>query len=318
MLYYLKNLSKHSIKFLLLIILVIAFSYIYYENFVKKVSSSDLLIDIPKNSNLNEISIIIAQNKLTRHNFFPFTISLLFGYEKKLNYGEYLITEDDTLFTIIKKIRYGNVYNRKFTIIEGYENYQLLKLIENSILINDDYKISNYNLIGETFSYNKYQTVSSFLNKIHDFTNNFLDNQNILNNYTNKEILIISSLVEKEGMNDKDKRLVSSVIFNRLIKNMKLDIDASVIFSITKGEYKLMRPLNYEDLKIDSIYNTYLNKGLPPQPICIPGLNTIKIVLENYKSPYLFYFFDNNKKSHIFSKNYKTHINKLNEYRKNK
>ena len=115
-LYYLKNLSKHSIKFLLLIILVIAFSYIYYENFVKKVSSSDLLIDIPKNSNLNEISIIIAQNKLTRHNFFPFTISLLFGYEKKLNYGEYLITEDDTLFTIIKKIRYGNVYNRKFTI----------------------------------------------------------------------------------------------------------------------------------------------------------------------------------------------------------
>ena len=143
-------------------------------------------------------------------------------------------------------------------------------------------------------------------------------NQNNLNNYTNKEILIISSLVEKEAIDDNDKRLVSSVVFNRLRRNMKLDIDASVIYSITKGEYKLMRPLNYEDLKIDSIYNTYLNKGLPPQPICIPGLNTIKIVLENYKSPYLFYFFDNNKKSHIFSKNYKTHINKLNEYRKNK
>ena len=175
----------------------------------------------------------------------------------------------------------------------------------------------NYNLIGETFSYNKYQTISSFFKKIHDFTNNYLDNQSNLNNYTNKEILIISSLVEKEAIDDNDKRLVSSVIFNRLRRNMKLDIDASVIFSITKGEYKLMRPLKYEDLKIDSIYNTYKNKGLPPGPICIPGLNTIKIVLENYKSPYLYYFFDNNKKSHIFSENYDNHIKSLNEYRKN-
>ena len=297
---------------------MIPFSYIYYENFVKKISNTDLIIDIPINSNLNEISIIIEQNNLTKHNFFPFTICLLLGYEKKMNYGEYLVTHEDTLFTTIKKIRYGNVYNRKITIIEGYESYQLLKLIENSLLIKDDYKISNYNLIGETFLYNKYQTASAFLLQIHNFTNSFLDNQNDLNNYTNKEILIISSLVEKEGMDGKDKKLISSVIFNRLSNNMKLDIDASVIFSITNGEYKLMRPLNYEDLKIDSIYNTYINKGLPPEPICIPGLNTIKIVLENYKSPYLYYFFDNNKKYHIFSENYEKHIDSLNEYRKNK
>ena len=317
-LYYLKNLSKHFIKFLLLIIIITSFSYIYYENFVKKVSSTDLLIDIPKNSNLNDISNIIKNNSLTRYNIFPFSISLILGYEKKLNYGEYLITNRDTLFSVIKKIRYGNVYNRKITIIEGYENYQLLKLIDSSLLVKDDFKISNYDLIGETFSYNKYQTVSSFLKKISVFTNNFLNNQKNLNNYTNKEILIISSLVEKEAMDESDKKLVSSVIFNRLRNNMKLDIDASVIFSITNGEYKFMRSLNYKDLKIDSIFNTYRNKGLPPHPICIPGLNTVKIVLENYKSPYLYYFFDNNKKSHVFSENYEEHTNNLNEYRKNK
>ena len=317
MLYYLKSLIKNSKK-LLLIVLLISFSYIYYGNFIKKISNSDILIDIPKNSSLKDISAIITQNNLSRYNFFPFTISLLFGYEKKMNYGEYLVTNEDTLFSVIKKIRYGNVYNRKITIIEGYEKYQLLELIENSILIKDDYKTSDYNLIGETFSYNKYQTVSSFLGKINNFTNNFLDNENVLNNYTNKEILIISSLVEKEGVDDNDKRLISSVIFNRLRKNMKLDIDASVIFSITKGEYKLMRALNFDDLKIDSVYNTYKYKGLPPKPICIPGLNTIKIVLENYESPFFYYFFDINKKSHIFSKNYKKHLSKLNEYRKNK
>ena len=59
MLYYLKNLSKNFIKFLLLIIFIIPSSYIYYENFLKKVSNTDLLIDIPINSNLNDISKII-------------------------------------------------------------------------------------------------------------------------------------------------------------------------------------------------------------------------------------------------------------------
>ena len=99
---------------------------------------------------------------------------------------------------------------------------------------------------------------------------------------------------------------------------MKLDIDASVIYSITKGNYKMNRMLNLNDLKINDPYNTYKNKGLPPGPICIPGYNTLKIVLENHKSPYFYYFFDENKNSHIFTKSYKDHINKLNEYRKKK
>ena len=99
---------------------------------------------------------------------------------------------------------------------------------------------------------------------------------------------------------------------------MKLDIDASVIFSITKGNYKFNRKLTYDDLKLDSAYNTYRYKGLPPKPICIPGLNTLKVVLEKHKSDFFYYFFDENKNSHIFSKNYKEHLKKLNKYKKNK
>ena len=66
-----------------------------------------------------------------------------------------------------------------------------------------------------------------------------------------------------------DKKLISSVIFNRLEKNMKLQIDASTIFAITKGKYKFNRKLTLKDLKIkDDPYNTYNVKGLPPTPIC--------------------------------------------------
>ena len=145
--------------------------------------------------------------------------------------------------------------------------------------------------------------------------NEYYLNSDILKEFTMKEIIIISSLVEKEANNDDDRKMISSVIYNRLRKGMKLDIDATVIFSITKGMYKFDRSLNYEDLKIPSEYNTYLNKGLPPYPISFPGTQTIKIVLEDHDSPYYFYFFDTNKNSHIFSKDYKEHLTKLNEYR---
>ena len=71
--------------------------------------------------------------------------------------------------------------------------------------------------------------------------------------------------------------------------------------------------------KINNRYNTYIYKGLPPGIICYPGTKTVKIVLENYKSPYYYYFYNENINSHIFSINYKEHLNKLNEYReKNK
>ena len=68
----------------------------------------------------------------------------------------------------------------------------------------------------------------------------FIDNQS--------QIMIMGSLLEKEALDNDDKRLVSSVIFNRLNKDMKLQIDASVLFSITDGKYNLGRKLSFDDL----------------------------------------------------------------------
>ena len=141
------------------------------------------------------------------------------------------------------------------------------------------------------------------------------DDNILLRKYSINEILIIASLVEKEGIDDNDKRLISSVIFNRLNRNMKLQIDASTIFAITKGKFKFTRKLRHKDLKINDIYNTYFIYGLPPNPICFVGRKTIEIVLENYKSEFLYYFYNNKLNKHIFSKNYQSHVNKLNKYR---
>ena len=146
----------------------------------------------------------------------------------------------------------------------------------------------------------------------------FINNQNniLFKKYSLKEIMIIASFVEKEGIDDNDKRIISSVILNRLQKKMKLQIDASTIYSIKKGKFKLKRKLTINDLDNEDPYNTYYIKGLPPKPICYVSRKTIEIVLENYKSDYLFYFYDEKLKKHIYSRSYKDHREKLSAYRK--
>ena len=96
---------------------------------------------------------------------------------------------------------------------------------------------------------------------------------------------------------------------------MKLQIDATVIFSITKGLKKLDRKLTLKDLKIKDDYNTYYKYGLPPKPISYVGYKTIELIFENYKTDYLFYFYNSFENKHIFSLNYKDHLERLNEYR---
>ena len=76
--------------------------------------------------------------------------------------------------------------------------------------------------------------------------------------------------------------------------------------------------LLFKDLKFDHPYNTYKYKGLPPKPITYVATETLDIILENYETDFLFYFYNNSLNKHIFSKNFKEHRKKLNEYRKNK
>tara|TARA_B100000575_G_C22581844_1_gene366656 strand:- start:63 stop:533 length:471 start_codon:yes stop_codon:yes gene_type:complete len=150
-----------------------------------------------------------------------------------------------------------------------------------------------------------------------NYFNKFSKNK-FFDNYSEKDAIIIGSLIEKEGTDYYDKRMISSVIFNRLNINMKLQIDATVLFAITNGNYVLNRKLNLNDLKIDNSYNTYKYKGLTPSPISYVGTKTIDIIMEDYKSDYLFYFYNDILKKHIFSKNFNEHKKKLNEFRNQK
>jgi len=117
------------------------------------------------------------------------------------------------------------------------------------------------------------------------------------------KVITVASMIEREAKIDKDRPLISAVIWNRLKKGMRLEVDATVLYAIGSHRQKL----TYEDLRIDSPYNTYIYSGLPPGPICNPGLPSIRAALHPAKVDYLFYVAKPDG-SHVFSRTFEDHI----------
>jgi UPF0755 protein len=115
------------------------------------------------------------------------------------------------------------------------------------------------------------------------------------------EIIIIASLIERETLVADERPMVASVIYNRLKINMQLQIDATVQYSLPVWKDRL----TLQDLAIDSPYNTYKIKGLPPGPICNPSLSSIEAALSPATSENIYYVLSNdNSGRHFFAKTY--------------
>lgn len=119
--------------------------------------------------------------------------------------------------------------------------------------------------------------------------------------FTVHEVVTLASVIEKETGTEAERPLVSAVFHNRLKLMMPLQSDPTVIYAV-QGTKSITR----KDLRTDSPYNTYRVKGLPPGPICNPGLASLKAALSPAAVPYL-YFVSKNDGSHLFSVDLKEH-----------
>jgi UPF0755 protein len=119
-------------------------------------------------------------------------------------------------------------------------------------------------------------------------------------NLTEYELLTVASLIEKEAANDDERPLVASVIYNRLRKDMPLQIDASIHYALDEPKEELA----LKDLKVDSPYNTYENAGLPPGPICSPGRQSMRAAIEPAETDYLYYVLKADGEEHFFTDDY--------------
>lgn len=115
-----------------------------------------------------------------------------------------------------------------------------------------------------------------------------------------REVVTVASLIEREAANDEERPVVASVIYNRLREEMPLQIDATVQYAL--GAQK--EDLSLQDLKVDSPYNTYEREGLPPGPIASPGLQSIRAALDPADTNYRYYVLDRDGEEHTFTKGY--------------
>jgi len=131
-------------------------------------------------------------------------------------------------------------------------------------------------------------------------------------NIRNDTLIVLASLVQREAANEDEMPLITGVIWNRWLKDMKFEIDATIQYALGTSEnwWPIVKPENY---KLDSPYNTYFHKGRPPTPICNPGLAAIDAVINSEETEYLYYLHDSERQIHL-AKTYEEHQANIEQY----
>ncbi|NBI06709.1 endolytic transglycosylase MltG [Senegalia massiliensis] len=306
------------ISVVLLIIVLGGLKY-YYELNTRPVSSDgeqkSVKVEIQSGSTTSDIAKILKENNLIRDKNVFRIVSRIKGTEGKLKAGFYEFDSSMTPEEILNKLVVGGKDGEtiKFTIPEGFTIEEIAEKLANENIINKDkfidltydiekfskeYKFLNdipekMNMEGylypNTYQIYKdsteYEIIKRMLDEFNNKYNEIIKNKEIPLDLSVYELITLASLVEREAKVDKDRNLVSSVIYNRLKIDMPLQIDATIQYALENRKEKL----TYDDLEVDSIYNTYKNKGLPVGPICSPGIESINASLNPENTDYIFY-----------------------------
>ncbi len=321
---------KKCVLAALIVIAVVSCGY-FYADYAPVNIGEEVVITVPEGAGTRTVAGLLEQNGVINSGEFYKVMSKLRGIDGKYNYGSF-------------KVKRGSGYEKIFeiltgagerldtvtvTIPEGYEIYKIADLLEEKGLIDKDkfYYLVDYG----KFDYDFVKDIPTRDNRLEGYlfpdTYNFAPNdewgiinemlrrfEEVYDKYerrteememTMDEAITLASIIEREALGDEDRALVSSVFHNR-IKSP----DYPYLQSCATVQYVLKerKPvLSLADTKIDSPYNTYINKGLPIGPIASPGEEAIHAALYPAESNYLFFVMGSDGKHH-FSDNFNEHI----------
>ncbi len=301
----------------------LVFMIITYFNAPNSFHQSDKRFVVDKGMTFRQVVEKLHQEKIIKSpTTFLYLSQLIKGLDPKVRYGEYFFEKNTSYYKILKKMLHGYIFFRKITISEGLSSHSTLSIINNSSgLIGDEIlKLKEGSILPETYYYSFNDTKAATVKRMEDAMKKTIDELWEKRNpqipvKTKEQAIILASIVEKETGIASERPKVASVFTNRLKKGMKLQSDPTIIYSYAFGNKKLERPIRLSDIRNNSHFNTYYIYGLPPAPICNPGIDSIKAVLNPPETDYLYFVASGKNGGHNFSSNLKEHNYFVSQYR---
>ncbi|MDD5903262.1 MAG: endolytic transglycosylase MltG [Oscillospiraceae bacterium] len=245
--------------------------------------------------------------------------------DEKLDPGTYELKSSYDYRALVMKMQTGSgaMVALKITFPEGYTMHDIFKKLDAEGVCDYDELMDaaanatfNYSflegiekgdasrlegfLFPDTYEFYEGMPASSAINKLletfhYKMTAEMLEWQQE-SGYSMRQIITIASMIEKEASDNADRYKVASVIYNRIKKDWPLQVDATSLYEYPDHEGAPTKDM----LQKDSPYNTRINKGLPPTPICSPGIASIKAALKPDKTNYMYYALNSSTGSHEY------------------
>lgn len=318
--------KRFLIAFGIILVLLIAFGVYYYEGSLpaEPQNKETRTFVIRKGEDVNTIINNLAKEDLIRNRIVFFLHVKRLGIENSIQAGLFRLTPSMNAEEIALSLTRGSD-DIWITIIEGLRKEEIAQIISADFGIPETEFINQTEegrLFPDTYLVPRTATLSQILNL---FESNFAvkyDNDQRERarelGLTDNEVLTLASMVEREAKSPESMRQVASIMLRRLDEDYPLQIDATVQYAIGYQEREgtwWKKNLTLADLKVDSPYNTYENVGLPPAPICNPGLDAINAVLAADRDTPYFYYISNKDGSQMhYARTLEEHNENIRKY----
>lgn len=291
-----------------------------------------LEFEIKKGSTFRQTVEALAQKELVRDKWVFLLLGKITGIDHKIKAGYYSLWGSMSPIEIFNSIRRGKVIEYEITVLPGDSlleisdkfsktgitdtgNFMALSTDINLLAAcNVDAPSLEGYLFPDTYRFPKglgaEEVISIMVNRLWEKYDSELLWQTYELGLTEREVLTMASIIEKEAVVDEERPVIAAVYYNRLKKKMPLQADPTATYGIKSSKEKIYKA----DLLRKTRYNTYVIKGLPPGPIASPGFKSIEAALNPEKAPYL-YFVSNNDGTHKFSETLSSHNQAVTVYR---
>ncbi len=327
-----------AITFAGLLVVLFAGAYIHFLA-PPGLERSSKIVAIQAGTNFHEIAKLLEENGIIRDRMSFYLLARIQKAIPKVKAGEYEVDTGMRPQEVLTKMVHGDVVKYPVTIPEGFNIFDIGEALERSgICLKDNFlkKAKEYpfivslgldveNLEGYLFpdTYN-FPKMFGEENVIRQMVARFKGVYNPLQKRAEElglsrhEVVILASMIEKEAMDDQERRLISAVFHNRLHRGMALQSDPTAVYGVKTSKADRKEKITRDDLLTKTPYNTYHFSGLPKGPIANPGLKSLQAVLYPADVNYI-YFVSKNDRTHYFSRTLEEHNRAVAKYqRKNR